>query len=379
MGALDIDSGRFWAGEEAAVMRNPRAGGEGDGLESWVGGEDWLKGHVLFRTSGSSGAPKWVALSRSAILCSARAVNAHLEVTDVDRWVRAVPTFHVGGMGMHARAWLGGNEVVVVEGGWDAGGFVRSCGERGGTLSALVPAQVYDLVAEGYRAPESLRAVLVGGGALGARVYEEAVALGWPVVRTYGMSEAASQVATERVGGENESGDWLPVLGHWDVRLDGKGNLSLRGESLLTAYVVRGEFGAWVRRDVLVDGWLRSDDRVELREGRDRGKELRFVDREGDVVKVLGELVSVGKIRERVRARWRGLEVIGLKDDRLGTRLVLVHGADVAEGEAEACFRSVNEGLAGYERLQEVFEVEEVPRTEVGKVDWVRLRGMLAG
>ena len=34
-----------------------------------------LEGHVLFATSGSSGIPKWVALSKKALLVSAAAVN----------------------------------------------------------------------------------------------------------------------------------------------------------------------------------------------------------------------------------------------------------------------------------------------------------------
>ncbi|MEM8956158.1 MAG: AMP-binding protein, partial [Verrucomicrobiota bacterium] len=343
-------------------MRNTReGGGVVDGLEGWVERMSWLAGHILFGTSGSSGRPKWVCLSKRAILRSAEAVNEHLEVTEADCWVRAIPDFHVGGLGIHARAWLGRNRVVVMEGIWDPAGFGLCCRLARATLSSLVPAQVYDLVEEGVRAPESLRAVLVGGGALGATLYEEACDLGWPLVRTYGLTEAASQVATEGWNaalGVGEDDGWLPVLSHWETRVGEDEVLSIRGESLMTAYVEREAVAGWVRRDGMCDGWFRTGDRVELRGGKEGLTELRFLDREGDMVKVLGELVSLANLRRRVYEYGRGLEVVGVQDERLGTRLILVREQNLAVEVAEACFREVNGTVAGYERLQDIVEID---------------------
>jgi O-succinylbenzoic acid--CoA ligase len=377
METIDLDGDEFWRGEVAVVMRHSRVEEKEPELEAYLRGADWLAGHVLFRTSGSSGMPKLACLSREAILHSAGAVNRHLGVTPGDRWVRALPVCHVGGVGMHARAGVGENEVRVLEGKWDAERFVRLCGDCAGTLSALVPAQVYDLVEAGLASPQSLRGVLVGGGALGEAVHRRALELGWPILRTYGMTEGASQVATETSVGRS-SEDWLPVLGHWEAKVDEAGLLMLRGKSLLTAYLERVADGGFVRDDPKVDGWLRSDDRVDLREDEDGETVLRFLERAGDVVKVLGELVSVGKLRNKARELCREVEVVGVPDERLGTKLLLVHEAGVAPGAAEKCLEELNTGVPGYEQVQEVIAVQQLPRTELGKVDWPQLRRLLA-
>jgi non-ribosomal peptide synthetase component E (peptide arylation enzyme) len=71
------------------------------------------------------------------------------------------------------------------------------------------------------------------------------------------------------------------------------------------------------------------------------------------------------------------MEVVGVADQRLGVKLVLVHGEEISHEQAEACMQEMNDGAPGYERLQEVLVVDNVPRTEIGKVDWPRLRRML--
>jgi hypothetical protein len=73
------------------------------------------------------------------------------------------------------------------------------------------------------------------------------------------------------------------------------------------------------------------------------------------------------------------VEVAGVRDERLGTKLLLAHGAEVSARAAAACFKAMNEGAPGYERLQGVIDVGDVPRTEIGKVDWPELRRRLEG
>ena len=57
-----------------------------------------LSGHVWLSTSGSSMAPKLVALSKQALLNSAKSVNQWLQVTAQDVWVNVLPCYHVGGL-----------------------------------------------------------------------------------------------------------------------------------------------------------------------------------------------------------------------------------------------------------------------------------------
>ena len=63
---------------------------------------------VYFKTSGSSGEPKWIGLSRQALRVSADAVNRHLEVGASSIWALALPSEHVGGFGVILRSMQAG-------------------------------------------------------------------------------------------------------------------------------------------------------------------------------------------------------------------------------------------------------------------------------
>lgn len=188
MDAPVLITDRFWNDDEPVFM---------GGFDGELPDIDALCGQVLFKTSGSTGAPKWVALSRHALQVSAQAVNAHLEVAGDACWGLALPLHHVGGFGVMARANQAGCGLAAFTQRWQAADFANWLEQQGVTHSALVPTQVHDLVAAGLSAPNSLRAVVVGGGQLAPSLGQAARDLGWPVLASYGMTEAGSQIATQ--------------------------------------------------------------------------------------------------------------------------------------------------------------------------------------
>ncbi|HWW62118.1 MAG TPA: AMP-binding protein, partial [Thermoanaerobaculia bacterium] len=135
-----------WRSDETHLLLNPRMPAEERTRLEQLAARFSLPAHVLLATSGTTGSLKLTALSKKALLASAAAVNRHLESTSADVWLCVLPTFHVGGLGIHARAFLSGARVVTE---WS----------DEVTLASLVPAQVSDLVRGGARPPSSLRAV----------------------------------------------------------------------------------------------------------------------------------------------------------------------------------------------------------------------------
>ena len=99
------------------VLLNPRMPEDLAGtLRARLVAVERLRGHVFLLTSGSTAASeadyKWVALSKRAILNSARAANEALGSDARDVWFHTLPEFHVGGLGIGARAELSGARVV---------------------------------------------------------------------------------------------------------------------------------------------------------------------------------------------------------------------------------------------------------------------------
>ncbi len=376
----DLTDPDYWESESPDLRSNPAGASTEPGMDAFVAGEPRLSGHVLVATSGSGGEPKWIALSRAALLASAGAVNRHLEVGGRDRWLCALPTFHVGGIGVFARAHAAGIPVVTFDGRWKgrAPAFVEACRDHRITLTSLAPTQVHDLVTEGRTAPPSLRAVIVGGGRLDPELGGAARALGWPVLASYGMTEAASQVATEGLEALDSpfAGEWLPVLDGWEVSTTPEdGRARIRGAALFSGTVTRTPGAGWRFDPVPLEagGCFSTADRVELRPGEGGRTELRFLGRSDDLVKKLGELVSLDRLRSRftVALRRHGLAgtVIALPDDRSGCRLVAVfEGTAEGDERAAACVAALDEAGAPFERIDLVRHLDRLPRTALGKI-----------
>jgi len=218
--AVELTRRGFWADERPVVMAPPALEREGRELAERLMDHEWARGAVVFASSGSSGAPKWIMHRREGLLCSAHEVNRHLNVTGGDHWFLALPPMHVGGFGVAARAFAADCGFTALSARWDAERFVAELAANGGTHTSLVPTQVFDLVQARLVCPDGLRAVVVGGGALELGVGRTARALGWPVLQSYGLTEAGSQVATAELASlESEFRSApLPIMNHWQAR-----------------------------------------------------------------------------------------------------------------------------------------------------------------
>jgi len=316
-----------WDVQGSKLLLNPRSD---PGLRERILSADFpdLPDHVWMASSGTSGRAKIVALSRAAIEASADAVNRHLDVGPADRWINPLPLFHVGGLGITVRAALAKIACHSFEE-WNPREFVRCAADCRATLSSLVPTQVHDLVNAQLHCPSNLRAIVVGGGVLDEPLRLRAAQLGWPLLPSYGMTEAASQVATAEPGAEDFSS--LPLLDHVEARVGDDGVLELRGPSLLTGWMLFDAAGPARWEDPKRDGWFRTSDRVELRHGK-----LRFLGRVDDQVKIRGELVDIAALERELQTRVSsGLVRIDAEpNDRNGFDLAVVAENLAAEAEA---------------------------------------------
>ena len=315
-----------WGNLGSALLLNPRL--DSARLEIVCAAEfPEFADNVWMATSGTSGQIKIVALSHEALEASAAAVNQHLSATSSDCWLNPLPLFHVGGLGIVVRAALTRSRCEFLSN-WNAQEFASRAKDYGATLTSLVPAQVHDILGRSISSPPTLRAVVVGGGALDETLRIRAAELGWPLLPSYGMTETASQVATARPGADDFS--WLPLLDHFEARVGEGGVLELRGSSLLTGWMLFDPDGSAQWEDPKTDGWFRTSDRAELRNGQ-----LHFIGRGDDLVKIRGELVDVAGLERELQMRVSsGLVRIDVEpDDRNGSALTVV--AENAAAEAE--------------------------------------------
>jgi o-succinylbenzoate---CoA ligase len=195
-------------------------------------------------TSGSTGTPHVVLSSRRAFLSSARASAANLGWQAEDRWLLCLPLAHIGGLSVLTRCLLARRPVVLPDAATSAEPLARRIASAivagAPRLLSLVPTQLSALLQlePQFVLPARVRAILTGGAAASAGLLRGAAERGWPVITSYGSTEACSQITTQRPGTlqRGEGGAGLPLPG-MEVRLVA-GAIQIRGPSLFSGYLL---------------------------------------------------------------------------------------------------------------------------------------------
>lgn len=347
-----------WKSKESLVFASPHIP-EQFLPHHWEGFES-LSAHIWIATSGTtqkSGAIQWVACSKEAFLVSAQAVNTHLDASSSDIWLNSLPLFHVGGLSIFARSYLSGAQVKTLNlSKWCKTIYFEALCETKASFTSLVPTQLYDLVEAEYHAPSSLKAVIVGGGALSFELFQKAKSLRWPVLPTFGMSECCSQVATAKCG------EYDPmILPHMDCTTTQEGLLQIKSQALFSGYLKAPNF-SWI--DPKVDGAFTTQDRVEIKEGK-----LYFLGRQSDWIKIGGENVSLFHLEtlfNKIKSPHIDAIIHAASDQRLGMIIQLV-ALKTQEPELLPLIQSFNAAVMPYEKIRHTHLVDSIPRTPLGK------------
>ena len=317
-------------------------------LSAWVVGSD--DEPLVVETSGSSGTPKRVVLSRQAVLASVRATARRLG--GEGRWLLALPSSYVAGAQVVCRSVLAGEPPVLLDG---HSSFAAAVEAGRPAYVSLVPTQLHRLLesVDDVEALQSLRTVLLGGGPIDPALRARAADAGVTVVATYGSAETA--------GGCVYDGVPLDGVG---LATEPDGRLRVSGPTLFDGY--DGDPGLTAR--VLVDGWFRTEDAARI----DDDGRLQVLGRLDDMVVTGGVNVPAPAVARRLREHpaVREVEVLGVPDEEWGTRLVAFVTGELTLDEARAWV------AARHPRSwapRQVVALDALPMLANGKVDRVRL------
>jgi O-succinylbenzoic acid--CoA ligase len=330
--------------------------------------------HSILYTSGTTGHPKGAVLTFGNHWWSAVGSALNLGLRDDDRWLACLPLFHVGGLAILLRSVIYGI-TAVVHASFDPVEVNRAIDEEGVTIVSVVSAMLQRMLAarddEPY--PPSLRCVLLGGGPAPRDLLEDCARRGVPVVQTYGLTEAASQVATlapedalRKLGSAGKPLFPTELRIERDgiaVGADEMGEIVIRGPTVTPGYVDRPGATA----EVLRDGWFHTGDLGYL----DDEGDLYVLDRRDDLIISGGENVYPAEVEAVLRAHpaVEDAGVVGARDERWGqvpVAFVKIHaGAALTEAELQAFCRA---RLAKYKVPARVVFVESLPRNAAGKL-----------
>jgi len=273
-----------------------------------------------------------------------------------------LPLFHVGGIATAVRCAVAGAQLVLHPR-FDAAAAAEALGS-GVTHASLVAATLQRLLEVRDRFPATVRAVLVGGGPAPAELLARARAAGLPVLHTYGLTEAASQVTAERPGDADGATAGWPLPGA-EVRIV-EGEIEVRGPTMMLGYL--GE--------PPLRGWFRTGDLGELDA---RGRLVVHARRE-DLIVSGGENVYPAEVEAALLSHpdVADCAVLPWPDGQLGQVgcAAVVLRRPVGEGELREHCRA---RLAGFKVPRRFTIVDALPRNAAGKADRPALLRFLQG
>jgi O-succinylbenzoic acid--CoA ligase len=327
---------------------------------------------LVIQTSGSGGAPKAVMLTAANVQASAVLANQQLGLGAEDCWLSCLPRSHVGGLMIGYRCALAGAKLLLHER-YDATNLANDLERQRVTHLSLVPPMLARLLAMRERPPPWLRVLLVGGQALSGALARQAIAAGWPLYLSYGMTETASLVAASpRLRAVPEPGLVGPPLPGIQLRCAGTptspGRIAIRGPVVMAGYAEAGRRpGAG-----LEEGWFLTNDLGYLTA---RG-EVAVLGRADEVLVIGGEAVLPARVEDQMMSA-PGLEavvVVALGDPVWGYRLVAAYvGAMAPDALAGWC----REHLTDRDRPRDYRRFTRFPTTPSGKPERSRIKSLI--
>jgi fatty acid CoA ligase FadD36 len=330
---------------------------------------------LIVYTSGTTGLPKGVLVSRRAIAANIDMLAEAWQWTADDTLVHGLPLYHIHGLVLGLLGSLRIGNRFIHTGKPKPQAYAQAVGELGGSLLFAVPT-VWSRVVEDSAAARALapaRLLVSGSAPLPVPVFDGLAALsGHQAVERYGSTETLITLSTLATGERRPGWVGLPLTGvrtrlvsedGTDVARDGEtiGQLHVQSPTLFTGYLNRPDATAEV---LGADGWYRTGDVAVI----DGDGMHRIVGRESvDLIKSGGFRIGAGEIETVLlgHAGVREAAVIGAPDEDLGQRIVAFV---VGEATPADLIDHVAQQLSAHKRPREVRIVEQLPRNAMGKL-----------
>ena len=344
---------------------------------------DFADDAVVMFTSGTTGAPKMVALTWQNLMFSATGSAIQLGHLPTDRWLATLPLCHIGGLSILVRCALLGTTVVLHDS-FDARAVADAICDGEVTMMSVVSRMLWQVIDEldGRAVPRTFRVALVGGGPVPDALVAASGEVGIAVATTYGMTEGSSQLTTlpAELVAQGRRGAGFPliwtelgVLGadarvHTGVHADGE--IVVRGPTVITSYADDA-----VAVEQPAPGWFTTGDFGEILPGH----HLQVLDRRADLIVTGGENVYPAEVEAALDQHDLVREscVVGVPDEQWGQRVVAVIVPSSSAPSNEQLESYCRGRLAGFKIPRELHFWSEFPRSSLQKLSRGRVRQML--
>ncbi len=340
-------------------------------------------------SGGTTGKPKSIPTTQRVSMECLRIMMAEWEWPNTPRILSCAPLSHAGAA-MTLPALLKGGSLLVLPR-FEPVAVMQAIQEHRINCTMMVPTMIYSLLDHPDFAQfdlSSLETVFYGASAIApARLQEAMERIGPVFSQFYGQAECPQTICVLKKG-DHIIGDmkrlascgrpvpWLTVELLDDdgqpVQDGQPGEICVRGPLVMGGYRDNDALNA----EVFANDWLHTGD-IAI---RDDGGFLRIVDRKKDMIVTGGFNVYPKEVEDILTTHpaISAAAVVGLPDEKWGESVaacVVLHiGHQVSEAELQALVR---ERKGRFQTPKQVFILDQIPQTPVGKPDKKALRTLI--
>lgn len=329
--------------------------------------QEWFSESPLMtvRTSGSTGQPKKMQVSKDKMMQSARLTCEFLGLQAGDSALLCMNLRYIGAMMVVVRSLVAGLNLIMRP----ASGHPLAGISEPLKFAAMVPLQVYNTLQNPSEKHQLMQTeiLIIGGGAIDEALEAELKSLPIAVYSTYGMTETLSHIALRRLNGTSASEHYYPFSSV---------NLSLSPENTLV-----------IDAPLICDETLQTNDIARIYPDGS----FTILGRKDNVINSGGIKMQAEELEKILRPYIPVRFVItSVPDPRLGQAVTLLieesterkelDGKELGNKDSELNEKDIEEKLQEilepYYRPQYILKTRHIPQTENGKVNRAECRAL---
>ncbi|HZK07793.1 MAG TPA: AMP-binding protein [Bacteroidales bacterium] len=313
----------------------------------------WLddKSHIIVPSSGSSGQPKQLQLSKQHMVNSALKTGAFLDLKKGDSALLCLSADYIAGKMMLVRAMTLELNLFITE---PADNPLQNIPDARFDFAAMVPLQVHELLKTkaGEAKLNNIRNLIIGGSDIGFALRNKIKTLTNRTFHTYGMTETVSHIAMQQLNGQipDEVFHLLPGV---NISTDSHQRLIIDAPDVASVPVHTNDVAELLTPDTF----------------RILGRYDQMIISGG--INLFPEVLEA-KIETFIPKRFA---ISCVADERLGEKVVLVIEDEKWEVENTRILKAnISKALERFAIPKEIIFINKIPETPNQKIDRIALR-----